>query len=334
MNDPSPLQDELPEGKDPFMKRITRERARGYAFDRALPPLLQVAPGEKFIVETEDASTGYLRQEGQSPLDRPLIDTWPPSVNPVGGPVYIEGVRRGDLLAVKIEEILVAADQSFTFVDRRGPVHDSLKWSEAAEPFTHILRHEPGPSGTMRDGKIWFNEKISWPVSPFIGTIAVAPEREVLTSIYGQGIGGGNLDCRDIRPGNIFFMNSQNEGGLLFVGDVHASQGDTEFSAVAAETRAEVTLSVEVIPAKKIPYPRIETPTSLISLYNSRPLEHAVTKAVFNLMEWLVREYSMSRRDAYMQISVNPEVRVHIYQMIPDAPLLYTAGVEFPKRCI
>jgi len=316
------------------MKRITRERARGYAFDRALPPLLRVAPGEKFIVETEDAATGYLRKEGQSPLDRPLIDTWPPSVNPVGGPVYIEGVRRGDLLAIRIEEILVAADQSFTFVERRGPVRDSRKWSEAAEPFTHILRHEPGPSGTMKDGKIWFNEKISWPVSPFIGTIAVAPEREVLTSIHGQGIGGGNLDCRDIKPGNIFFINSQNQGGLLFIGDVHASQGDTEFSSVAAETRAEVTLSVEVIPAKKIPYPRIETPTSLISLYNSRPLEHAVTRAVFNLMEWLVSEYGMSRRDAYMQISVNPEVRVHIYQMIPDAPLLYTAGVEFPKRCI
>jgi acetamidase/formamidase len=316
------------------MKRITREQARVYVFDRALPAILRVAPGEKFIVETEDASTGYLRQEGQSPLDRPLIDTWPPSVNPVAGPIYIEGARRRDLLAIGIEEILVAADQSFTFADRRGPVHDSIKWSEAAEPWTHILRHEPGPSGTMKDGKIWFNEKISWSVSPFIGTIAVAPEREVLTSIYGQGVGGGNIDCRDVKPGNTFFVNSQNEGGLLFIGDVHASQGDTEFSSVAAETRAEVTLSVDVISDKKIPYPRIETPTSLISLYNSRPLEHAVTKAIFHLMEWLVKEYGMSRRDAYMQISVNPEVRVHIYQMIPDMPLLYTAGVEFPKKCI
>jgi acetamidase/formamidase len=186
----------------------------------------------------------------------------------------------------------------------------------------------------MRDGKIKFNEKISWPVSPFIGTIAVAPEREVITSIYGQGIGGGNIDCRDVKPGNTFFVNSQNEGGLLFVGDVHSSQGDTEFSGVAAETRAEVTLSVDVIPGKKIPYPRIETPSSLISLYNSRPLEHAVTKAVFNLMEWLVEEYGMSQRDAYMQISVNPGVRVYIYQMIPDMSILYTAGVEFPKECI
>jgi acetamidase/formamidase len=317
------------------MKRVTRGQAKVYVFDRNLPPKLRVAPGEKFIVETEDSSSGYLRQEGQSPLNRPFIDdTWPPSANPVAGPIYIEGVRRGDLLAIKIEDILVASDQSFTFAARRGPVHDSLKWSGAAEPWTHILRHEPGPSGTMRDGKIKFNEKISWPVSPFIGTIAVAPEREVITSIYGQGIGGGNIDCRDVKPGNTFFVNSQNEGGLLYVGDVHSSQGDTEFSGVAAETRAEVTLSVDVIPGKKIPYPRIETPSSLISLYNSRPLEHAVTKAVFNLMEWLVKEYGMSQRDAYMQISVNPGVRVYIYQMIPDMSILYTAGVEFPKECI
>ena len=129
-------------------------------------------------------------------------------------------------------------------------------------------------------------------------------------------------------------MNSQNEGGLVFIGDVHASQGDMEFSIVAAETRAEVTLSVDVIPRKKIPYPRIETPTSLIALFNSRPLEYAVTKAAFILMEWLVEEYGMSQRDAYMQLSVNPGVRVHVYQMIPDMPLLYTVGVEFPRESI
>lgn len=317
------------------MKRIERGQAKVYVFDRALPPKLRVSPGEKFIVETEDASSGYLREEGQSPLNRPFIDeTWPPSANPVAGPIFIEGVRRGDLLAIKIEDILIADDQSFTFSARRGPVHDSFKWSQAAEPWTHILRHERGKSGTMRDGKVRFNQKISWPVSPFIGTIAVAPEREVITTILGQGVGGGNIDCRDIRPGNIFYVNSQNDGGLLFLGDVHASQGDTEFSGVAAETRAEVTVSVEVIPGKRIPYPRIQTPASLIALYNSRPLEHAVTRAIFLLMEWLVEEYGMTQRDAYMQISVNPGVRVHIYQMIPDMSLFYTAGVEFPRDCL
>ncbi len=316
------------------MKRITRENALEYVFDRSLPPKLRVASGETFVLETDDAATGFLRKEGQSPFDRPFLDTWPPCSNPVAGPIYIEGAKKGDLLAVYIEDILVAGDQSFTFVQRRGPVQDSLTWAEAAEPYTRILRHEVGPSGTMRDGRIWFNERISWPASPFIGTIAVAPEREVLTSILGQGIGGGNIDCCDIKSGHIFFVNCQNDGGLLFAGDVHSCQGDTEFSSVAAETRAEITLSVKVIPGKKIPFPRIETPRSLIALYFSRPLEHAVTRAFFHLMEWLVEEFGMSRRDAYMQMSVNPGVKVHVYQMIPDMPLLYVAGVEFPKDCL
>ena len=57
------------------MKRISREDAKVYVFDRGLPPKSRVKPGEKFVVETEDAATGYLREEGQSPLDRPLIDT-------------------------------------------------------------------------------------------------------------------------------------------------------------------------------------------------------------------------------------------------------------------
>lgn len=316
------------------MKRITRENAREYVFDRSLPPKLRVSSGERFILETDDAATGFLREKGQSPLDRPFLDVWPPCANPVAGPVYIEGAKKGDLLAIHIEDILVAEDQSFTFVQRRGPVRDSLDWAEAAQPYTHILRHETGPSGTMRDGRIWFNERTSWPVSPFIGTIAVAPEREVLTSILGQGIGGGNIDCRDIKAGNTLFVNCQVDGGLLFVGDVHVSQGDGEFTSVAAETRAEVTLSVGLIPHKKIPFPRIETPKSLIALYFSRPLEHAVTRAFFCLMEWLVEDYGMNRRDAYMQMSVNPGVKVHIYQMIPDMPLLYVAGVEFPKDCL
>ena len=69
------------------MKRILRGQAKAYAFDRSLPPKLRVNPGEKFILETEDAASGYLREEGQSPLNRPFIDeTWPPSANPVAGP--------------------------------------------------------------------------------------------------------------------------------------------------------------------------------------------------------------------------------------------------------
>jgi len=43
------------------MKRIIREQAEVYVFDRSLPIKLRVSPGEKFIVETEDATRGLLR---------------------------------------------------------------------------------------------------------------------------------------------------------------------------------------------------------------------------------------------------------------------------------
>jgi acetamidase/formamidase len=246
----------------------------------------------------------------------------------------VNGAKKGDLLAVRIERIEVDNEKSVTFTSLRGPARDSWKWREADTPWTHVLRHEVGPSKTMEDGRIWLNDRISWPAAPFIGTIGVAPEREVLASGLAQGVGGGNLDCRDVRPGNVFYVNAQNDGGLLSVGDVHASQGDTEFTGVAAEVEAEVTLSIDVIPDKRIAFPRIETPKSLIALQNSRPLEHAITKAAFDLLDWLVDEHGMDRRESYVQLSVNPGFRVHIYQMIPEMSLQYTVGVEFPKDSI
>jgi hypothetical protein len=58
----------------------------------------------------------------------------------------------------------------------------------------------------------------------------------------------------------------------------------------------------------------------------------AVTQAIFTLMEWLVEKYELSQRGAHMQISVNPGVKEHINQMIPDMFLLSKAGVEFPRE--
>ena len=61
-----------------------------------------------------------------------------------------------------------------------------------------IFQHTPGPSGTTRDGTLHFDDKRSWPITPFVGTLGVAPDREVTTSLDGQGEWGGNLDIRDV----------------------------------------------------------------------------------------------------------------------------------------
>lgn len=317
------------------MQRIARDDARKYAFDWRDEPLLRVRPGESFEIETYDAGTGYFRSEDHLaiPCLRPGFDRHPPTANPIGGPVWLEGAERGDTLVVSIEDILVEDYSWIAVGPRRGPLGESTRWPELSSNYaTRIFRHTPGPSGTTRDGTLRFNEKISWPITPFIGTLGVAPDREVTTSIDGQGEWGGNLDIRDAAPGNRVFLPVFHEGARFYLGDVHASQGDTEFTGTAAETKACVRVSLDVIKDKRIPFMRIDKPQSIVSVFAYRPLETAVETATINLMDWLITEYGYTPTDAYCLVSTCPDFRINVYQMCRLAKISYVAGAEIPKR--
>src|SRR6516162_9644549 len=91
------------------VQRIPRDQARKYAFDSRDAPLLKVRPGESFEIETYDASTGYFKtaEDKAIPARRPGFDRVPALANPIGGPVFVEGAERGDVLVVSIEDIVV-----------------------------------------------------------------------------------------------------------------------------------------------------------------------------------------------------------------------------------
>lgn len=317
------------------MQRITRELARKYAFDWRDEPLLHVQPGESFILETYDASTGYFKstEDKAVPGKRPGFDRFPPLANPIAGPVMLAGAERGDLLVVVIEEILVEDYSWIAVGPRRGPLGESTRWPELSRDYTtKIFRHTPGPSGTTRDGTLHFNEKISWPLTPFIGTLGVAPDREVTTSLDGQGEWGGNLDIRDVTVGNRIYLPIFHPGARFYLGDVHASQGDTEFTGTAAETKAAVQLRLELVKGKRVPWLRIEKPDSLVAVHANRPLEVAVETATFHLMDWLITEYDFTPTDAYCLVSTCPDFRINVYQMCKIGKLSFVAGAEIPKR--
>ncbi len=317
------------------MQRILREQARKYAFDWRDEPLLRVARGESFEIETYDASTGYFKTEADKaiPALRPGFDRSPPQANPIGGPVYVEGVRRGDTLVVTIEDILVDDYSWIAVGPRRGPLGESSRWPELSHDYTtRILRHTPGPSGTTRAGTLHFNERLAWPITPFVGTLGVAPDREVTTSVDGQGDWGGNLDIRDFAPGNRIELPVYHDGGLFYLGDVHASQGDTEFTGTAAETRAAVRVKLDAIPGRRVPYLRIQKPDAIIAVHAYRPLEVAVETATTHLMDWLITEHGFSPVDAYCLVSTCPDFRINVYQMCKLGKLNFVAGAELPKR--
>jgi acetamidase/formamidase len=319
------------------MQRVSREQARKYAFDWRDEPLLRVRPGEPFELETYDASTGYFKTAADKaiPARRPGFDRAPPLANPIAGPIFVEGAQRGDALVVVLEEILVDDYSWIAIGPRRGPLGESTRWPELSGDYTtKVFRHTPGASGTMRDGTLHFSDKLSWPITPFIGTLGVAPDREVCTSLDGQGEWGGNLDIRDVTVGNRIWLPTFHAGGLFYLGDVHASQGDTEFTGTAAETKATVRVRLELVKNKRIPWMRIEKPASLVAINAARPLEIAVETAATHLMDWLITEYGLTPTDAYCLLSTCPDFRINVYQMCKLAKLSFVAGAELPKRYV
>jgi len=319
------------------MQKISRDNATKFAFDWRDEPLLRVEPGESFEIETNDASSGYFRstEDKAIPSRRPGFDRSPPLANPVGGPVFLEGAECGDTLVVTIEDIVVEDYSWIAIGPGRGPLGRSTRWPELSDDYTtKIFRHTPGKSGTTRDGTLEFNDRISWPITPFIGTLCVAPDREVRTSLDGQGAWGGNLDIRDVSPGNRIYLPIFHPGGLFYLGDVHASQGDTEFTGTAAETSATVRVKLDLVKGKAVRSMRIEKPDAIVAVHVYRPLEVAIETATFHLMDWLIADYGFTPTDAYCLVSTCPDFRINVYQMCKIADLSFVAGAEISKKVI
>jgi amidase len=316
------------------VKRIRREEASYTEFGAHLEPKLRVKPNERFLVETQDAYSGQMHTEEDPPNSKKFSSLRP---NPLAGPIYVEGLRAGDLLVLEIEDIIPSERGWTGFLPTLSNLAKNSDFPELQRGYTRITQHSPGPSGTTSDGTGSFSvdREVTYPLRPFLGTLVTAPERGVENTLVSQGSWGGNIDCREVRKGNTVMLNTYHDGGLLFFGDAHAAQADSEYTAIADETAADVLARCRTVEQKRIPgVLRIETPESLIqvdSARNAGSMERALNGAFAAMMRWLTEEYGMDQKEAYLHFSVNPEVRIHTYQFIAMVGA-YVAGVEFPKK--
>lgn len=323
------------------LKRVTRgsnhDKLKYFTLDRNIPPILRVEPGERFVAEIEDGFGGLLRGKPTKLFPRdtiPYSERVPAWLNPLCGPIYVNGVEPGDALVVTIEKIdkllngvTCTIPGSHQFAGLRG-------WEDCDEMYTGTIENAGG-KGTWEYGQHTY----TWELKPFLGTIATAPEWEVLSSLvtnFGSSLAcGGNLDCRDIRQGTKVYLQSFNKGGLLFFGDMHASQGDGEVSGIANEVAGEVTLRCDVIKSKTLNNVRLETPESLISVYCYRPVEEAIRQALKDLILWLEEDYGMAKRESYVLSSICPDFKINVYQVCSGlGRLMTTVGAELLKKML
>ena len=284
-------------------------------------PVATVKPGETFTVETADAF--------ENKIDSPKADITKlirlPYVNPLTGPIYVEGAEKGDTLAVTIDSIEVVRDYG---VSALIPEFGGL----CSTVFTRTL-NPPLPPRVMlhpiQDDEITFSEHLdipSIPCEPFYGTIGTAPELEAISSLA-PGFHGGNMDAADVCPGNTVFLPVQVPGALLYVGDGHAAQGDAEVCGVAVEVPTRGTMTAELIKGLAIGTPRVESSDYIMAVGSARPMEDAARIAFYELVIWLEADYGIERLMAYQLCS--QVARVRLANMVD---ILYSIVAKFPKR--
>lgn len=308
------------------MKHVSKS-ADGHAHLTISPdrePITTVEPGERFTVETHDY-VGDILDEGTNLEDVWGTDELDDNINPVTGPIAVEGVDPGDVLAIDIVDIDLPDRGVINIFPGFGGLEASVFTpAEPSDPHTTFCEID---DGTVRypttDGEV-----LEFPVHPQIGTIGTAERHESVYSVKPHDH-GGNMDCPEVTVGNTLYLPVDVAGGLLYLGDCHAAQGDGEICGISVEVSAEVTLEVSVQNDYDLAWPRIESSDEIMVVTAARPAENAVRLAYTELIGWLVEEYGFDRTDAYQLCSAVGRVR-YAQMVNPE----YTVAAKFPKELL
>lgn len=294
---------ETPESKPGSQLHELRPDAFHNTFDATITPVLRVSSGDSIRTTTIDA--GGTDEKG---IERAKAG------NPQTGPVYIEGAEPGDTIAIQII--------------RLRPNRD---WAISTDTFssraiTPELAARMNPRGSLVRWRLDFHRGIalreeppaslaqySVPLKPMLGCIALAPANTTPTPDTGEdGVWGGNLDFNEIVEGTTVFLPVSVPGGLLYVGDGHAAQGDGELSNNGLETSMDVTLRVERLPRYSISSPRVESSTHLMALGLGTSLDDALRKATSNMIEWLMTRHKLTFVEVSQVLGTSAEYTVSV----------------------
>ena len=242
-------------------------------YHSAIEPVSRAKPGQMIVFHTRDAVDSDLTLDSNAD-DLAAVDL--NLAHPMTGPVYIEGAKRGDVLAVKLIDIEPDEYGYTVIVPGFGFLRDIY-----TEPFlvNWKLSRTHAVSDQMPGVKI--------PYEAFMGSVGVLPGASEVSewlaresdlgsaggvALAPQPIGalptaicgpdgshkneclrtipprenGGNMDVQQMQIGTTVLLPCFIDGCGLFVGDAHYAQGDGEVSGTAIEMGAVITVQTEI----------------------------------------------------------------------------------------
>ena len=239
----------------------------------AIKPVARAKPGDLIVVHTRDALDSNLNINSK-PKDVTAIDV--NLIHPMTGPIYIEGAKRGDVLAIKLINVTPNEYGYTTIIPGFGFLPDLY-----TEPFiaNWKLNHVEAVSAEVPGVRI--------PMNGFMGSVGVMPgtqevdtwlARETQLAAAGGVVlppeptsarppeicgpkgshkdkclrtippreNGGNMDVKQMVEGTTLLLPCFIDGCGLFIGDVHFAQGDGEVAGTAIEMGAVVTVETSI----------------------------------------------------------------------------------------
>jgi len=276
-----------------------------FGWDNSIKPTLTVTPGQSIEIETIDSSGGQLNAD--STIDDLAALSFD-KVNPVTGPIYIEGAEPGDTVAISFLDFKPSGWGWTANIPGFGLLTD--QFPDAA---LHVWKYDTvsmkpalyGPGGQV-------------PLKPFVGTIGLALAEQGTHSVVPPRRVGGNLDIRDNAVGTTLYLPVEVAGGLLSLGDTHAAQGDGEICGTAIESPMDVAVQIDLLAGYKA--------TTGIG----EDLMQAARDAVSGMVDWISASSGMPAVDAYMLCSVCGDLRISEIVDMPN----WTVSFYFPKSVL
>ena len=295
-----------------------------YGWNNANTPAIKIAPGETVAFNPPDSSGGQITTKSTL-SDLGKLDF--SKVNPVAGPVYIDGAEPGDAIKVTLLEFGPSGWGWTANIPGFGLLADQFK-----DPALHIWNYDAvslapalyGPGGRV-------------PLKPFCGTIGLAPAEPGLHSVVPPRRMGGNLDIRDIAAGTELYLPVEVKGGLFSVGDTHAAQGDGEVCGTAIESPCTIAAKFELVKRANLPFPRFTTPGPVARHLDVKGYEvttgvgpdlmEGARAAVSGMIDLLSKRHNMNAVDAYLLCSVCGDLRISEIVDMPN----WVVSFYFPR---
>jgi acetamidase/formamidase len=270
-------------------------------FSAANKPVLTIAPGDSVHTTTVDAG---------GTDEKSVARVY--GGNPETGPFYVETASPGDTLAVHLTHVRLNRDWAISddfIVSRAVDTDLAVKMKDAGKDVRWHLDAEHGVAKPEKPAE--HLTRYTVPLRPMLGCVAVAPgPAQAAPGTGDSGRYGGNMDFNEIVEGATVYLPVSVPGALLYVGDGHAAQGDGELNGNALETSMDVEFTVDVIPGKRVPGPRVESATHIMAMGLEGSLDDAFRSATANMAQWLTDEYKLTPSEVAQVLGTSAEYKV------------------------